>query len=128
MPYVVIVVFLVTIDRPPIQATPTQEAMSSYGHGQRHVEQTRQPLQEESLDFPARYGVRIVRGAEIFEIRDEEGVVLNDMTRYYIYTVDVVVVVAVVCLSVRCMYPMKKNKSDANPPNLYDGILISHFL
>lgn len=36
---------------------------------------------EESLDFPQRYGVKYVRGGEIFEVRDEDDVVLNDPTR-----------------------------------------------
>ena len=38
-------------------------------------------VKEEELDFPRRYGVRFIRGAEIFEIRDESDVILNDPTR-----------------------------------------------
>jgi hypothetical protein len=37
---------------------------------------------EEPLDFPSRYGVKYVRGAEVFEYRDEDGVLLNDPTKY----------------------------------------------
>jgi intron-binding protein aquarius len=32
-------------------------------------------------EFMAEFGVRYVRGAEVYEMRDEEGVVLNDVTR-----------------------------------------------
>ncbi len=36
---------------------------------------------EENLDFPVRYGVKYVRGGEIFEVRDEDNVILNDPTK-----------------------------------------------
>lgn len=36
---------------------------------------------EEELDFPQRFGVRCVRGGEVFEVRDEDDVPLNDPTR-----------------------------------------------
>lgn len=32
---------------------------------------------EESLAFPAQYGIKYIRGGEIFEVRDEAGTILN---------------------------------------------------
>jgi hypothetical protein len=53
--------------------------------------------QEETLDFPARYGVRHVRGAEVFEVRDESDVILNDPTRCVRVSVCVCAVNADIC-------------------------------
>ena len=36
---------------------------------------------EEELDFPQRFGIRVVRGGEVFEVRDEDDVPLNDPTK-----------------------------------------------
>eukprot|EP01041_Mallomonas_annulata_P008643 gene8643-17828_t len=36
---------------------------------------------EEDLDFPSRYGVQYIRGGEVFELKDEDNVVLNDFSR-----------------------------------------------
>ena len=36
---------------------------------------------EEEMDFPQRFGVRFVRGGEVFEVRDEDDVPLNDPTK-----------------------------------------------
>ena len=37
--------------------------------------------EDDPAAFPARYGVRCVRGAEIFEVRDEDNVILNDLSK-----------------------------------------------
>ena len=37
--------------------------------------------EDDPAAFPARYGVRCLRGAEIFEVRDEDNVILNDLSK-----------------------------------------------
>ena len=37
---------------------------------------------DDEASFPTTYGVAYVRAGEIFEVRDEEGIVLNDFTKY----------------------------------------------
>ena len=37
--------------------------------------------EDDPAAFSARYGVRCVRGAEIFEVRDEDNVILNDLSK-----------------------------------------------
>jgi hypothetical protein len=55
--------------RRPAHATPA-------GEEEANVEDA-----EEVFDFARTFGVKYVRGGELFELRDEANVVLNDPTR-----------------------------------------------
>ena len=63
------VVFLVCIDQPSAEAA-------------RGSEDAKTKEEENMAEFARRYGVKYVRGGEIFEVRDEEDVVLNDPSRW----------------------------------------------
>jgi len=79
------VVFLVNIQNPQ---TDVGEVLKSFERERALMESGRKTgrkrdfqWEEEQLDFPARYGVQYIRGGEIFEIRDEDNIILNDPTR-----------------------------------------------
>ena len=80
------IVFLVCIDRPSAESGA---AVAEFENERAELTKGRRPRskkdfswQEENLDFPQRYGVRYVRGGEVFEYLDEENIVLNDPTKY----------------------------------------------
>lgn len=79
------VIFLASIRDPKVDLGPVlqsferERAMLSKGRkvGKRRDFQ----WAEEDLDFPSRYGVQYIRGGEVFEVLDEDGVALNDMSK-----------------------------------------------
>ena len=79
------VVFLVCIKNPKAEAGKSasefEKERQSLARGQK-PQQTRDfNWAEEDFDFPETFGVQYVRGGEIFEVRDEDNVVLNDFTK-----------------------------------------------
>lgn len=79
------VVFLVCIRNPHSDAT---NALQSFEKERALMAKGRKPNRgrdfqwsEEELDFPERFGVAYVRGGEVFEVRDEDDVVLNDPSK-----------------------------------------------
>jgi intron-binding protein aquarius len=79
------VVFLVCIRNPKTEAGKTanefEKERSSLARGQKPKQTRDFKWAEEDFDFPETFGVQHVRGGEIFEVRDEDGVVLNDFTK-----------------------------------------------
>jgi len=79
------VIFLVAIENPTSQAGAKLHEFEServeMAKGQKPHKRRDFQWAEEPLDFPSRYGVKYVRGAEVFEYRDEDGVLLNDPTK-----------------------------------------------
>jgi intron-binding protein aquarius len=71
------VMFLVTI-----RATAMDASAGIRGHeeAQQNGDKTGSSRREEDSTFPQRYGVVAVRGCEVVQLKDEEGVSLNDMS------------------------------------------------
>jgi hypothetical protein len=81
-------VFLVCIDKPKIDSiiannnninsnNDSNDSSNTNNNTNRSIES----FHDEILNFPEKYGVKYVRGGEIFEMRDEDGVILNDHTK-----------------------------------------------
>lgn len=79
------VVFLVCIRNPTVEAGKTKNEFEndkkSLARGQKPKKTRDFNWVEEDIDFPQTYGVQYVRGGEIFEVRDEDDVILNDFTK-----------------------------------------------
>jgi intron-binding protein aquarius len=69
------VLFLLTLQGPDPSLAPL--AMRG-GKGKGGKGGKREGEEEEVKKFCARYGVRVVRGCEVYEVRDQGGNVLND--------------------------------------------------
>jgi intron-binding protein aquarius len=74
------VVFLLCIDKPDAEA---QNRLREYESARVSggARKNSRDSQAEMLDFASMFGVRYVRGGEVFEYRDEADVVLNDPSR-----------------------------------------------
>jgi hypothetical protein len=71
------VVFLLCIDH------PQADAAAQLAEFEKSRRDSTAPLsQGEELNFAKLFGIRHVRGGELFELRDEANVVLNDPSRY----------------------------------------------
>jgi intron-binding protein aquarius len=79
------VVFLICIKNPKMEAGKTanefEKERTSIARGQKPKQTRDFNWVEEDFDFPETFGVQYVRGGEIFEVRDEDDVVLNDFTK-----------------------------------------------
>ena len=77
--------FLICIRNPTAEAGKTKNEFekdrNSLARGQKPKQTRDFNWAEEDLDFPDTFGVQYVRGGEIFEVRDEDDVVLNDFTK-----------------------------------------------
>lgn len=75
------VLFLVGIHN-PLTIPSSYNNSSDATSGDKSAGRRRQEVEEaETRDFRHTFGVRHVRGGEVFEVRDQDNVVLNDMTR-----------------------------------------------
>jgi len=81
------ILFLACIENPQPEATSD---LAAYEGERRDMAQGLKPQkkkntanreEEEAATFRVKYGVRHIRGGEIFEVRDEEGVILNDLSK-----------------------------------------------
>eukprot|EP01038_Epipyxis_sp_PR26KG_P005853 gene5853-8076_t len=79
------VIFLVCIERPHPDAASQLAAFEKerkvLAQGERPRVNKDFDTTEESFDFPSLFGIKYVRGGEVFELRDEENVILNDLTK-----------------------------------------------
>ena len=72
------VVFLVSIQQP----SPDAAALLAEYDARQRTSRGKKSAEEEFFDFAGVFGVRHVRGGELFELRDEANVVLNDPSRW----------------------------------------------
>lgn len=81
------VVFLLCIQNPTAAASANRDQFKAErrelaaGRKPRSTQADESAAAEDEFSFPAEYGVRYVRGAEVIEMRDEDDVVLNDFSR-----------------------------------------------
>jgi hypothetical protein len=74
--YWFVVVFLVCVDRPHPDCNNKGSDGQSFG---RDVDAV--PVEQNAEDELKMFGIRYIRGGEVFEVRDEDDVVLNDYSR-----------------------------------------------
>ena len=75
------VVFLICISNPKIEAGNSDGQHDSIATERVPRNKREFTWVEEDDDFPKTFGVKYVRGGEIFEVRDEDDVILNDFTK-----------------------------------------------
>lgn len=76
------VVFLICIDKPKLDSIIADKNNFNYNmdnntNNSNNTKITYESFQDEILNFREKYGVKYVRGGEIFEIRDEDGKLIH---------------------------------------------------
>lgn len=74
------VLFLQCINNPMAPSTDSGAGGAGGAGAQNQRRRGQEETERETREFRRTYGVRHVRGGEVFEVRDEANVVLNDMT------------------------------------------------
>jgi intron-binding protein aquarius len=85
------VVFLITFENPAPSASSGVELFkqerSELALGRRpQKREEKGSAYENDMNFPKEFGIKYIRGAEVYEFRDEENVVLNDFTRCVLWS------------------------------------------